>query len=179
MCLRSTGASLLTLGRLHSRQHRAAVRAARPGRCPKSLLRAIQFIRHCASREGLIDVWGAGLLALGHLHGVSTAKPGEQSDLDVARDLMTTCNELYRRTPAGLAPEIAFFSPHSAGDVVAERHAGDVGGSDFTVKPQVWQIPDLQPHFMLAKVCWHASLVGECYVLGKMCTCGRHLYLDT
>ena len=76
---------------------------------------------------------------------MSTAKPGEQSDLDVARDLMATCNELYRRTPAGLAPEIAFFSPHSAGDVVGERQAGDVGGSDFTVKPQVWRSPDLQP----------------------------------
>ena len=72
---------------------------------------------------------------------MSTAKLGEPSDLDVARDLMVTCNELYRRTPAGLAPEIAFFSPHGAGDAAAERHAGDVGGFDFTIKPQVWQEP--------------------------------------
>ncbi|KAK9837344.1 hypothetical protein WJX81_007743 [Elliptochloris bilobata] len=76
-----------------------------------------------------------GLLALGHLHGVSTARSGEQSDLDLAKDLMATCNELYRRTPAGLAPEIAFFTPR-AGDDYPKRHAGDVGGGDFTVKPQ-------------------------------------------
>ena len=77
----------------------------------------------------------AGLLALGHLHGVSTARPREQSDLDLAKDLMATCNELYRRTPAGLAPEIAFFTPR-AGDDFPKRHAGDVGGGDFTIKPQ-------------------------------------------
>ena len=48
---------------------------------------------------------------------------------------MATCNELYRRTPAGLAPEIAFFTPR-AGDEFPKRHAGDTGGADFTIKPQ-------------------------------------------
>jgi hypothetical protein len=49
---------------------------------------------------------------------------------------MATCNELYRRTPAGLAPEIAFFAPRDGGDALPGRHAGDAGGGDFTVKPQ-------------------------------------------
>ncbi len=49
---------------------------------------------------------------------------------------MATCNELYRRTPAGLAPEIAFFTPADAGDAASGRHTGDAGGGDFTVKPQ-------------------------------------------
>jgi len=49
---------------------------------------------------------------------------------------MATCNELYRRTPAGLAPEIAFFTPRGDGDALPDRHAGDAGGGDFTVKPQ-------------------------------------------
>ena len=74
----------------------------------------------------------AGLLALGDLHGVSThevpvAGPraeGEADapaggpttvgqampDLELAAELALTCRELYRRSPAGLAPEIVYFA---------------------------------------------------------------------
>ena len=45
----------------------------------------------------------AGLLALGHLHGVATkTKPSQPDDLALAKDLMRTCYELYRR--AGVTP---------------------------------------------------------------------------
>jgi hypothetical protein len=79
----------------------------------------------------------AGLLALGHLHGVSTKRAdGEPDDLVIARDLMRTCYELYRRTPTGLAPEIAHFEQRGGGADFPKQHAGDVGGGDFTIKPQ-------------------------------------------
>jgi mannosyl-oligosaccharide alpha-1,2-mannosidase len=77
----------------------------------------------------------AGLLALGHLHGVNTGLPGEPDDLAIAKDLMHTCHEMYARTPAGLAPEIVVFT-HRDGDDFPKQHAHDIGGGDFTVKPQ-------------------------------------------
>ena len=73
----------------------------------------------------------AGLLALGDLHGVSTHEvpvagaraEGEAEatggpptagqampDLELAAELALTCRELYRRSPAGLAPEIVYFA---------------------------------------------------------------------
>jgi mannosyl-oligosaccharide alpha-1,2-mannosidase len=53
-----------------------------------------------------------GALALADLHGVATARPGtaDAPDLEVARQLAHTCYQLYRRTPTGLAPEIAHFT---------------------------------------------------------------------
>ena len=79
-------------------------------------------------------------MALGHWHGVSTGEPHEPSDLAIAQQLMATCYEMYRRVPAGLSPEIVFFDPHAGGDF-PKKHAGDVGGGDFHVKPQVWPAP--------------------------------------
>ena len=78
----------------------------------------------------------AGLLALGHMHGVNTGKSGEPDDLAIAKDLMQTCYEMYARTPAGLAPEIAYFVERD-GSEFPKQHEHDVGGGDFTVKPQV------------------------------------------
>ena len=78
----------------------------------------------------------AGLLALGHLHGVNTGNSGEPDDLAIAKDLTRTCYEMYARTPAGLAPEIVHFVQRD-GSEFPKQHELDVGGGDFTVKPQV------------------------------------------
>ena len=78
----------------------------------------------------------AGLLALGHHHGVNTAAEGEPDDLEVAEDLMRTCYEMYRRTPTGLAPEIAFFKS-SAAHAHLPSVQNNAGGGDFIVKPHV------------------------------------------
>lgn len=81
-------------------------------------------------------VWSTGLLALGHHHGINTAAEGEPDDLEVAEELMRTCYEMYRRTPTGLAPEIAFFvtSETTASVPVVTN---DAGGGDFVIKPNV------------------------------------------
>ena len=42
-----------------------------------------------------------GTLALGHMHGL-----GGGDHLTMARELMRTCYEMYRRTHTGLSPEI-------------------------------------------------------------------------
>jgi hypothetical protein len=86
----------------------------------------------------IIDITNAitGLFALGHLHGANTSVGGEMDDLEVARHLMRTCYEMYRRTPTGLAPEIVFFH-NSATIDFPKQHAEDVGGGDFNIKPQV------------------------------------------
>ena len=78
----------------------------------------------------------AGLLALGHMHGVNTGRSGEPDDLAIAKDLMRTCYEMYARTPTGLAPEIVYFVERD-GSEFPKQHEHDVGGGDFTVKPQV------------------------------------------
>ena len=39
----------------------------------------------------------AGLLALGHIHGVNSGEPHEPNDLDIAKRLMDTCYQMYRR----------------------------------------------------------------------------------
>ena len=51
---------------------------------------------------------------------------------------MRTCYEMYRRTPTGLAPELAFFETSEA------RHSHSVqvtaensGGGDFLIKQMV------------------------------------------
>jgi hypothetical protein len=91
-----------------------------------------------------------GLLALGHLHGVNTAPnpKADPDDLALARDLMRTCYELYARSPTGLAPEIAHFTQREGGDAAwPKRHAQDVGGGDFTIKPQVRARPTTSKHF--------------------------------
>lgn len=46
-----------------------------------------------------------GTLALGYAHGL------DHSHLVLAKELMNTCVEMYRRMPCGLAPEIAHFHP--------------------------------------------------------------------
>ena len=62
----------------------------------------------------------------------------DPDDLALAADLMRTCYELYRRSPTGLAPEIAHFTHREEGDAAwPKRHAQDAGGGDFTVKAQV------------------------------------------
>ncbi len=78
----------------------------------------------------------AGLLALGHHHGVETAQEGEPGDLKVAEDLMRTCYEMYRRTQTGLAPEIAFFKSREAthGHPQVDETAGS---GDFVIKRNV------------------------------------------
>ena len=52
---------------------------------------------------------------------------------------MATCYEMYRRMPAGLSPEIVFFDAREDAGAkdYPKKHAGDVGGGDFHVKPQV------------------------------------------
>ena len=42
-----------------------------------------------------------GTLALGHMHGL-----GGDDHLTMAKELMRTCYEMYRRMPTGLSPEI-------------------------------------------------------------------------
>ena len=79
----------------------------------------------------------AGLLALGHMHGVNTGKSGQPDDLAVARELMRTCYEMYARTPTGLAPEIVHFVQRDGGSEFPKQHDKDVGGGDFTVTAQV------------------------------------------
>lgn len=60
---------------------------------------------------------------------------GELDDLEVAEQLARSCYELYRRVPAGLAPEIAVFLP--PGVPWPKEHSPDIGGGDFFVKSQV------------------------------------------
>lgn len=84
-----------------------------------------------------MTLYGTGVFALGHLHGVNTAGPKEPDDLEVARLLMLTCYEMYRRMPTGLSPEIVFFVQHDQGDDYPKQHHMDVGGGDFVVKLQV------------------------------------------
>ena len=79
----------------------------------------------------------AGLLALGHMHGVNTGRSGQPDDLAIARELMRTCYEMYARTPTGLAPEIVHFVQRDGGSEFPKQHEHDVGGGDFTVTPQV------------------------------------------
>ncbi len=68
----------------------------------------------------------------------SAAGPFELDDLEVAQRLARTCYELYRRVPAGLAPEIAFFLPPRV--PWPKAHPADVGGGDFVVKAQVLHV---------------------------------------
>ncbi len=63
------------------------------------------------------------------------AGPHELDDLEVSKRLACTCYELYRRVPAGLAPEIAFFLPPRV--PWPKAHPADIGGGDFVVKAQV------------------------------------------
>lgn len=77
-----------------------------------------------------------GTLALGHLHGINTGGEGEMDDLEVAEDLMATCNEMYARMPAGLAPEIAFFRTAPGTFDFPKAHPPDAGGADLYVKSQ-------------------------------------------
>lgn len=91
-----------------------------------------------------------GVFALGHLHGVSTSFPkppisGEEDeweverhkhlwgdDLYIAEELASTCYELYRLSPTGLAPEIAHFIPQDP--AYPGNHHSDIGGGLFYVK---------------------------------------------
>lgn len=57
-------------------------------------------------------------------------------DLQLAAELALTCYELYRRTPAGLAPEIAHFANNSDLQDFPNRHVHDVGHGDFSIKPK-------------------------------------------
>ena len=94
----------------------------------------MQCVAHCD--DGFAFV-AAGLLALGHMHGVNTGKSGQPDDLAIARELMRTCYEMYARTPTGLAPEIVHFVQRDGGSEFPKQHEHDVGGGDFTVTPQV------------------------------------------
>ncbi|KAL4430639.1 hypothetical protein ABPG75_005895 [Micractinium tetrahymenae] len=66
--------------------------------------------------------------------------PQEQSaegmaDLELAHELALSCYELYRRTPAGLAPEIAHFANNSVLQDFPNKHVHDVGRGDYSIKP--------------------------------------------
>lgn len=71
------------------------------------------------------------------MHGVNTGAAGEEDDLAIAKQLMRTCYEMYARSPSGLAPEIVHFTQHNGDNEYPKAHAHDVGGGDFTIKPQV------------------------------------------
>lgn len=58
-----------------------------------------------------------GALALSYAHGF------EYDHLELAKELMKTCNEMYVRMPTGLAPEIVHFHEYTS------------GGEDMYVKP--------------------------------------------
>ncbi|KAI3425805.1 hypothetical protein D9Q98_007780 [Chlorella vulgaris] len=94
-----------------------------------------------------------GLLALGDYHGLSTRahqpplkrsakgsrgtqqrQATDMPDLELAAELAQSCYELYRRTPAGLAPEIAHFNEDAEPQDFPSRHVHDVGHGDFTIK---------------------------------------------
>ena len=45
-----------------------------------------------------------GTLALGVIHGL------DRSHLDMAKELMRTCYQMYRSMPTGLSPEVAVFN---------------------------------------------------------------------
>ena len=75
-----------------------------------------------------------GVLALADLYNVSTKlSEDDMSDLELAQELAETCYQLYKRTPAGLAPEIVFFQTEED-DSYPGAHASDVGGGEFAVK---------------------------------------------
>lgn len=106
------------------------------------------------------------MLALADFHGIDTRRSAtDLPDMEVASELTRSCYEMYRRSPAGLAPEIVFFTNRTAaalkqmspepGDGAAEQVESDVeerkevvfleeddtseeiGGKDFTIKPNV------------------------------------------
>lgn len=78
-----------------------------------------------------------GLFALGWLHGVDTrVHPEDASDLELAEGLATTCYEMYRQTPTGLASEIVFFlDDPSTKAGFPKQHVADIGNGDYIIKP--------------------------------------------
>ena len=52
----------------------------------------------------------AGNLALGHYHGLS------KDHLELGKELLETCYQMYERMPTGLSPEIAYFSTQQSKD---------------------------------------------------------------
>ena len=52
----------------------------------------------------------AGNLALGHHNGLS------REHLELGKELMETCYQMYARMPTGLSPEIAYFSTAEGSD---------------------------------------------------------------
>ena len=94
----------------------------------------------------------AGLLALGHEHGVATGEEHEPSDLDIAKRLMHTCYQMYRRCPpaapsppARLAPVPAASSPQvqtaqasqQQRQQAARRHSCGSAVSQLPARPRV------------------------------------------
>ena len=78
-----------------------------------------------------------GVLALADFYNVSTLPLGstreELTDLEWAQELAHTCYQLYKRTPSGLAPEIAVFVVEGS-EAYPGSHPPDAGGGDFMVK---------------------------------------------
>eukprot|EP00756_Hemistasia_phaeocysticola_P052765 Hpha_TRINITY_DN28053_c0_g1::TRINITY_DN28053_c0_g1_i1::g.42548::m.42548/K01230/MAN1; mannosyl-oligosaccharide alpha-1,2-mannosidase len=70
------------------------------------------------------------MLALGSNEGRDKGK-GEH--LDLARELLRTCVQLYRTMPSGLGPEIARFQPSS-------KDSYDAGKGDFRVSDAKYQL---------------------------------------
>jgi hypothetical protein len=52
-----------------------------------------------------------GTLALGWMYGLGHAD--SESHLDLAKELVNTCYEMYRRMPTGLSPEVAGMNTHA------------------------------------------------------------------
>jgi len=63
-----------------------------------------------------------GTLALGVIHGMP------QGHLDMARQLMKTCYEMYHAMPTGLSPEVAVFNmrPDGKRDIDTQVCGGPV-----------------------------------------------------
>lgn len=90
----------------------------------------------------------------------STAK-SPITDLDLARELMLTCYETYRSTPAGLAPEIVHFTKHD-GDY-PKQHKHDVGRGHFEVSTRHYQPPIRARLGRLCCVCCSSCLCTQTY----------------
>ena len=57
-----------------------------------------------------------GTLALGYLNGMPS------DHLELAKELMQTCYEMYKRMPTKLSPEIVYFNqaPQSKDDIIVK-----------------------------------------------------------
>lgn len=100
-----------------------------------------------------------GVLALADYYNVSTTdRSNDISDLELSKELVSTCYKMYQQTPSGLAAEIVHFIDEDLESSFSYPggHPPDVGGGHFYVK-------DSDSHSLL-----RPETVESLYILWKV-----------